>query len=226
MLFTGKGRHRRPSKPTRLAAAASVTGAAVAIPLLSATGAGAASVDTWDTVAQCESGGDWSINTGNGYFGGLQFSQSSWEAAGGTQYAERADLASKDQQIAAAEELLSMQGPGAWPVCGAQAGLSAGGPAADVDTGGGAEEPAPAPEPAPEPAPAPEPEPAPVPEPTEEAPTGAAESTGDLYTVVRGDTLSAIAAAFGTTWYQLYADNAGVVGDDPDLIIPGQELTL
>uniref|UniRef100_UPI000A4D6098 transglycosylase family protein n=1 Tax=Streptomyces specialis TaxID=498367 RepID=UPI000A4D6098 len=122
MLFTGKGRHRRPSKPTRFAAAATVTGAAaVAIPLLGASGASAASVDTWDAVAQCESGGDWAINTGNGYYGGLQFSQSSWEAAGGTQYASRADLASKDQQIATAEQLLAMQGPGAWPVCGARA---------------------------------------------------------------------------------------------------------
>ncbi|TDC61873.1 transglycosylase family protein, partial [Streptomyces hainanensis] len=133
MLFRGNGRHRRPSRPTRIAAAAGVTGAAVAIPMLSATGASAASVETWDAVAQCESGGDWAINTGNGYYGGLQFSQSSWAAAGGTQYAERADLASKDQQIAAAEVLLSMQGPGAWPVCGAQAGLSSGGESPSID---------------------------------------------------------------------------------------------
>ncbi|MDT0310638.1 transglycosylase family protein, partial [Streptomyces sp. DSM 44917] len=143
MLFTGKGRHRRPSRPHRFAAAAGVTGAAVALPFLGATGANAASVSTWDAVAQCESGGDWSINTGNGYYGGLQFSQSSWEAAGGTQYAPRADLATKDQQIAAAEQLLAMQGPGAWPVCGARAGLTAGGPAAAVDPSGGSAEAAP-----------------------------------------------------------------------------------
>ncbi|WP_049574349.1 transglycosylase family protein [Streptomyces sp. SBT349] len=227
MLFTGKGRHRRPSKPTRIAAAATVTGAAVAIPFLSATGASAASVDTWDAVAQCESGGDWSINTGNGYYGGLQFSQSSWEAAGGGQYAERADQATKEQQIAAAEQLLGMQGPGAWPVCGPQAGLTSGGPAADVDTGSAAEsEPAPEPEPAPAPEPEPAPEPAPAPEPTEEAPTGSTGSTGEGYTVEAGDTLSAIADEHGTTWQQLYAENAGVVGEDPDLILPGQELTV
>ncbi|MCK1815425.1 LysM peptidoglycan-binding domain-containing protein [Streptomyces sp. XM4011] len=194
MLFSGKGRHRRPSKPTRLATAAGVTGAAVAIPLIGATGANAASVDTWDAVAQCESGGDWSINTGNGYYGGLQFSSSSWAAAGGTQYAAQANQATKDQQIATAEVLLSMQGPGAWPVCGAQAGLSAGGPAAEVNPGGSAE--------------------------------SAPAATGDTYTVVSGDTLSKIAAAHGTTWQELYQRNTEVVGDDPNLIFPGQQLAL
>ncbi|MGQ4446931.1 transglycosylase family protein, partial [Streptomyces griseus] len=114
MLLNSKGKHRRPSKATRIATLAGVTGAAVAVPLMGATNASAASVETWDAVAQCESGGNWSINTGNGYYGGLQFSQSSWAAAGGTQYAARADLASKDQQIATAEKLLDLQGPGAW----------------------------------------------------------------------------------------------------------------
>jgi hypothetical protein len=83
---------------------------------LSLTGAtGMQQVPDWDAIAQKESGGNWAINTGNGYFGGLQFSQSSWEAAGGTKYAPRADLASREQQIATGEQLLSMQGPGAWP---------------------------------------------------------------------------------------------------------------
>jgi hypothetical protein len=72
-------------------------------------------IPDWDAIAQKESGGNWSINTGNGYYGGLQFLQSSWEAAGGTKFAERADLATKEQQIAAAEQLLKLQGPGAWP---------------------------------------------------------------------------------------------------------------
>ncbi|MDO5661409.1 MAG: transglycosylase family protein [Brachybacterium sp.] len=95
-----------------LAGGAVVAGGAfaVSVPAQAATG--------WDEVAQCESGGDWSINTGNGYYGGLQFSQSSWEAVDGTNYAPRADLASKDQQIAAGERLLAIQGPGAWPTCG------------------------------------------------------------------------------------------------------------
>ncbi|WP_062216443.1 transglycosylase family protein [Streptomyces sp. NBRC 109706] len=218
MLFSGKGRHRRPSTPTRIATAAGVTGAAVALPLIGATGASAASVDTWDAVAQCESGGNWSINTGNGYYGGLQFSQSSWEAAGGTQYAARADQASKEQQIAAAEQLLAMQGPGAWPTCGAQAGLSAGGPAPELGTGG--EQSAPAPEPEAAPEPEPEPEPAPAPEAAPRATDGA------TYTVVKGDTLSAIAAEHDTTWRQIWADNVDVVGEDPNLILPGQKLAV
>ncbi|KAB8160175.1 LysM peptidoglycan-binding domain-containing protein [Streptomyces sp. 3MP-14] len=219
MLFSGTGRHRRPSKPTRIATAAGVTGAAVAIPLIGASGASAASVDTWDAVAQCESGGDWSINTGNGYYGGLQFSQSSWEAAGGTQYAARADQATKEQQIAAAEELLAMQGPGAWPVCGAQAGLTSGGPAPELDTSGGSAEQSAPEEQAPEAQPEPE-------QPVEAQPRSAEAGDGETYTVVKGDTLSAIAEEHDTTWRQIWADNVDVIGEDPNLIRPGQELSL
>jgi hypothetical protein len=72
----------------------------------------------WDAVAMCESGGNWSINTGNGYYGGLQFSAGTWAAYGGTAYAPRADLATKSQQIAVAELVLAGQGAGAWPTCG------------------------------------------------------------------------------------------------------------
>jgi hypothetical protein len=72
----------------------------------------------WNAVARCESGGNWSINTGNGYYGGLQFSQSTWAAYGGTAYASRADLATRSQQIAIAEKVLAAQGARAWPVCG------------------------------------------------------------------------------------------------------------
>lgn len=68
----------------------------------------------WDAIAECESGGDWSTNTGNGYFGGLQFSQSTWRAAGGLAYAPRADLATREEQIAVASGLAL----GNWPVCG------------------------------------------------------------------------------------------------------------
>ena len=74
----------------------------------------------WDAIAQCESGGNWSINTGNGYYGGLQFSQQTWEAYGGLTYAPRADLASRGAQIAVAEKVYAAGGLGAWPVCGAQ----------------------------------------------------------------------------------------------------------
>ncbi|MFE9483236.1 transglycosylase family protein [Streptomyces spororaveus] len=85
--------------------------------------AGAASVSTWDKVAACESGGNWSINTGNGYYGGLQFSPSTWTGFGGATYAARADQATKQQQILIGEKVLAAQGQGAWPSCGPAAGL-------------------------------------------------------------------------------------------------------
>jgi hypothetical protein len=72
----------------------------------------------WDAVARCESGGNWSINTGNGYYGGLQFSSSTWTGFGGGEFAPRADLATREQQIAVAERVLAVQGRGAWPTCG------------------------------------------------------------------------------------------------------------
>ncbi|HYH24110.1 MAG TPA: transglycosylase family protein [Blastococcus sp.] len=72
----------------------------------------------WDAVATCESGGNWSINTGNGYYGGLQFSSSTWSGFGGAEFASRADLATREEQIAVAERVLAVQGPGAWPTCG------------------------------------------------------------------------------------------------------------
>ncbi|HNV10828.1 MAG TPA: transglycosylase family protein [Propionibacteriaceae bacterium] len=78
----------------------------------------------WDKVAACESGGNWSINTGNGYYGGVQFSSSTWKGYGGGTYASRADLASKAEQIAVARRVLYGQGPGAWPVCSVRAGLT------------------------------------------------------------------------------------------------------
>jgi LysM repeat protein len=102
-----------------LALASSVTTAAAAISLTALGGsADAATAHNWDGVARCESGGNWSINTGNGYYGGLQFSYSTWLAYGGGAYARRADLATKAQQIVIAERTLRGQGIGAWPVCG------------------------------------------------------------------------------------------------------------
>ncbi len=68
----------------------------------------------WDAIAACESSGNWQANTGNGHYGGLQFTQSSWEAAGGLKYAQRADLATREEQIKVAESLARMQGMSAW----------------------------------------------------------------------------------------------------------------
>lgn len=80
--------------------------------------AAAATDGEWDQVARCESGGNWGINTGNGYHGGVQFSASTWAAHGGGEYAPSAELATREQQIAVAERVLATQGRGAWPVCG------------------------------------------------------------------------------------------------------------
>lgn len=77
----------------------------------------------WDRLAQCESGGNWSISTGNGYQGGLQFSASTWAAFGGTQFAAAANQASREQQIAIAEKVRAGQGWGAWPACTAKLGI-------------------------------------------------------------------------------------------------------
>lgn len=79
---------------------------------------------TWDALARCEAGGNWAINTGNGYFGGVQFDQNTWERSGGLRYAQRADLATREEQIAIAEVTRSRQGWGAWPTCSGRIGAS------------------------------------------------------------------------------------------------------
>ncbi|MEU9957540.1 transglycosylase family protein [Streptomyces sp. NPDC050982] len=134
-MLSGNGRHRRPRQAPALLVAAGVTGSAIAIPLLGATGASAASGTTWDAVAECESGGSWSANSGNGYYGGLQMTQETWEDNGGLDYAPSADQASRSQQIAVAEKILAAQGTSAWATCGLVAGLTQNSDSADVDTG-------------------------------------------------------------------------------------------
>jgi hypothetical protein len=83
-----------------------------------------AASSVWDQLAMCESSGDWHSNTGNGFYGGLQFYQPTWEQFGGLKYAPRADLASPDQQIAVAENVQRIQGWDAWPVCARRLGLA------------------------------------------------------------------------------------------------------
>ncbi|GEC06818.1 peptidoglycan-binding protein LysM [Streptomyces spinoverrucosus] len=134
-MLSGNGRHRRPRQAPALVVAAGVTGSAIAIPLLGATGASAASGTTWDRVAECETGGSWSADTGNGYYGGLQLSQDDWEKYGGLTYAASADRASRSQQIAVAEKVLADQGVGAWATCGPLVGLDTDSASARVDTG-------------------------------------------------------------------------------------------
>ncbi|MFF9626836.1 transglycosylase family protein [Streptomyces griseosporeus] len=134
-MLSGNGRHRRPRQAPAFVVAAGVTGSAIAIPLLGASGASAADGGTWNQVAECETGGSWSQNTGDGFYGGLHLTLEDWEKYGGTEYAERPDLASRSQQIAVAEKVLADQGVGAWPACGLLSGLTQQSGAADVDTG-------------------------------------------------------------------------------------------
>lgn len=126
-MGSANGRHRRPRQAPAIVVAAGVTGSAIAIPLLGASGAHAADATTWDRVAECESGGAWSADFGNGSYGGLQLSPETWKAYGGEAYAERADLASRAQQIAVAEKVLDARGPKAWPSCAVISGLAADG---------------------------------------------------------------------------------------------------
>jgi resuscitation-promoting factor RpfA len=123
-MFYAPKHAARTARPVRrrLAGVAVAGVATVAGGLGAATSASASTV--WDRVAACESGGNWSINTGNGYYGGLQFSDPTWDGFGGERYAATADRATKAQQISVAQRVLASQGPGAWPTCGVRAGLT------------------------------------------------------------------------------------------------------
>ncbi|MFF7162487.1 peptidoglycan DD-metalloendopeptidase family protein [Streptomyces sp. NPDC008086] len=212
-----RGRHRRyqPNRINRASLTVTAGGAGMALPFIGTGTAQAADVSTWNKVAACESTSRWDVNTGNGYYGGLQFAQSTWEAYGGPRYAARADLATKDQQIAVAEKVLDGQGPAAWPVCSVKAGLTRGGDTPDIHPAGT----------------------------RDTGPTGRRTSvqdvqpqttpqsragTAEMYTVVHGDTLSGIAESQRVRggWRGLYAANRKAVGADPDLILPGQRLAL
>ncbi len=204
------GRHRREVPKNHTAAALVTTGGLSLAAIATFTGtANAATADEWDAVAQCESSGNWAINTGNGYYGGVQFAQSTWDAYGGGEFAPRADLATKEQQITVAERVLhegygphAPQGKGAWPTCGV--GLS------DTPYAGVPQPPAPDPDPV---------DPAP--------PVDDSEGDDGVYVVKAGDTLSKIAKARGLDgWQQLYEINKEAVGPNPNLIFPGLELTL
>ncbi|WP_228978698.1 transglycosylase family protein [Streptomyces sp. DH12] len=197
-MRSGNGRHRRPRQAPALVVAAGVTGSAIALPLLGAGTASAADAETWNRVAECETGGMWSADLGNGYYGGLQFSQETWQAYGGTAYAPRADLASRAQQIAVAEKVYAAQGAAAWETCAPIAGLTGGsGSAASPDT---------APDASPEPsASAEQPEesgePAPgagTPSATDRPATGAATGTPGAATGTPGATTGTPGAAAGT----------------------------
>jgi resuscitation-promoting factor RpfA len=113
------GRHSKPTSSAVTVAKIAFTGAVIGGGSLAFAAQAAAATDgEWDQVARCESGGNWAINTGNGYQGGVQFSPSTWSSHGGGEFAPAANMATKDEQIAVAERVLASQGRGAWPVCG------------------------------------------------------------------------------------------------------------
>jgi LysM repeat protein len=210
-------RHRRASALRRITgrvAVGTVAAGAVGVASLLGTAgtAHAAPSVNWDAVAACESSGNWHINTGNGFYGGLQFTQSTWAAYGGKAYAARADLATREQQIAVAERTLAGQGIGAWPVCGKRAGST--------------QHYATPRQPAHRPAPKSTPRHA-APAQTAPARPSAVPSTG-TYVVQRGDNLTKIAATYHVNggWQGLYQKNIGVVGSNPNLIFPGQRLAV
>ncbi|WP_306430130.1 resuscitation-promoting factor [Corynebacterium phoceense] len=103
----------RPATPATIARGTKEPAAAPAV----------ADGSVWDTIAQCESTGNWAINTGNGFSGGLQFTDSTWQAFGGGEYASQAWQASREQQIAVAQKVQAAQGWGAWPACTAKLGI-------------------------------------------------------------------------------------------------------
>ncbi len=225
------GRHRKPTTSGRTIAKVAVTGMVVGAPLTAfAAPASAAGAHNWDGVAACESGGNWAINTGNGFRGGLQFTDSTYAAYGGT---GSANNATKAEQIRVAENVLAGQGVGAWPVCGAR--LTGGTSSAQAQSA-----PAPAQRTA---ATQQQVSPAPQQQSTKAAPkavaptavapkatvtrTAPSNTAAGNYTVKSGDTLSKIAAAQGVSggYQAIFALNQDKI-QNVNLIFPGQRLRL
>ncbi|WP_043267961.1 transglycosylase family protein [Streptomyces sp. CT34] len=195
--------------------AAAVLLAAGVLNLTAEEPAEAVSGSHWDRLARCESGGNWRIETGNGFSGGLQFTHATWHSYGGGAYAARASRATREQQIQVAERVLARQGWGAWPACSASLGL-----------GGLARSGAPHTLPKHEKA-----------QPhrsrthrshPQENPYQKERHRLAIGSVVvnDGDTLSGIAAVHGKPWRELYRQNRQVIGEDPNLIFPGIRLHL
>jgi resuscitation-promoting factor RpfA len=219
------GRHRVPSTPShhaRTLATIGTAGVVLAAPLVVAGTAQAASGSTWDRLAQCESGGNWHINTGNGYYGGLQFSPSTWTGFGGGQYASSAHRASRAEQIAIAERVLARQGWGAWPACSRKLGLTRADARERADVSRSTSRSA-------------------IKKAKKTARTTSASvrrtsakksatsrAAYGHYVVRRGDTLSSIAHRKHVRggWHALYKANRRGIGKNPNVIYVGQRLRL
>jgi LysM repeat protein len=188
----------RTPKGRSLLRLAVVGAVAAGTPLALASTASAAPQSAWDRLASCESGGNWSTNTGNGYYGGIQFNATTWHRYGGSGMPHQA---SKAQQIAVAERTLAAQGWGAWPACSRKMGLH-----------GYAAEPGKSSAPVAKKASAPR-------------SVSVKSAKGGSYTVKRGDTLSRIAKAHGTTSKALFANNRGAIAN-PHVLKVGTTLHL
>jgi resuscitation-promoting factor RpfA len=196
-----RGRHRAPSTTGKTLARTALAGAVAGGPLLAVTPAANAAPDSvWDRVAQCESSGNWNTNTGNGFFGGLQFTASTWRAFGGNIFADTANHASREQQIVVAERVLAGQGWGAWPVCSRKAGAT--GTAVTLRS-----------------------TPAATPKPPVVPAQKAAPVVGG-YLIRRGDTLSSIATRQHVAggYKALLAKNPAL--KNPNRIFPGQHIAV
>jgi len=220
-------------KHARIALGITAAGVAGTAALLGPASAAQASSVNWDAIARCESGGNWSISTGNGFYGGLQFTKGTWKAYGGTKYASTANRASRSEQIAIAEKVLRGQGIGAWPVCGRKGGSTKSYKSTNTSGSHSTKS-------------------------THKsshtsksvthksstthhkattshkAPTTSkitrstsVKATGKTYVVRSGDTLSTIASRYQVKggWHALYQLNTGVI-NDANLIFPGQRIAL
>ncbi|MFC4397768.1 transglycosylase family protein [Arthrobacter sedimenti] len=210
----------------RTAARRGVTLAAVSAAglALSATAANAATpTSTWDALAQCESGGNWSINTGNGFSGGLQFTSSTWSAYGGTGSPQNA---SREQQIAVAERVQASQGWGAWPSCSSQLGLSGGGgaPVQSAPVQSAPVQSAPVQS---APVQATQVQSAPVQQAPAPRHATSVALSGETYTLQAGDTLSIVAQKLGIQggWQHLADANLDTIAN-PNLVFAGQVIQL
>ncbi|SEP27578.1 transglycosylase family protein [Amycolatopsis saalfeldensis] len=202
-----RGKHRKMSAATRTIARVAVAGIAVGAPL--AIAATPASATNWDAIAQCESGGNWGTSTGNGYYGGLQFTQSTWKAYGGTGSPQGA---SREQQIAVAERVMQGQGIGAWPVCGKKGGSGSTASSSHQSTAKSSKKVTPKQSTPKKATPAPA------------ASVASSNPNGD-YTVVAGDTLSKIAKQFNVQGgFQKLQDLNKQYVPNADFIVVGQKL--
>lgn len=200
------------SSSTAIRTAAISTIAAIGIALTATTANAAPAGTNWDAIAQCESGQNWHINTGNGYYGGLQFLTSTWLGAGGGKYAPRADLATREQQIEIASTLSLSNWECKWAAGNSTPAKPQKAPQKPVQS-------------APKTS---------VPKKTAKAPVAPSKpavkapvsSSSEKYTVKDGDFLSEIAEKYNTTWEAIYSHNKSVIGDNPDLIFPGQILVV